>query len=146
MTTLKFRNNELAKLARITNIYGMDDGKSLAKPENRVFNLPYTKETTKEAGFFLVKDNGIYVMNAFDIDKFPVKGWAKENGVSYADGFDPKTNENVWKDSHHVSGDDFAEFIPVSKEMLIALGRGIGKMKIKLTEKNIRVQVIRASS
>ena len=143
MTTLKFRNNELAKLARITNIYGMDmdDGNSLAKPENRVFNLPYTKETTKEAGFFLVKDDGIYVMNAFDIDKFPVEGWVKENVVSYADGFDPKTNENVWEDSHHVSGDDFAEFIPVSKEMLIVLGRGIGEMEIKITKSQIKVTV-----
>ena len=141
MTTLTFKNDELAKLARITNVYRLDDGKSLAKPENRVFNLPYTKETTKEAGFFLVKDNGIYVMNAFDIDKFPVKNWVKENVVSYADGFDPKANENVWEDSHRVSGDDFAEFVPVSKEMLIALGRGIGKMKIKLTETDITVSV-----
>ena len=138
MITLTFKNDELAKLARITNIHGFG--------KEQPFNLPYTEETTKEAGFFLVKDDGIYVMNAFDIDKFPVKGWVKENVVSYADGFDPKTNENVWEDSHHVSGDDFAEFIPVSKEMLIALGRGIGKMKIKLTEKNIRVQVIRAFS
>ena len=140
MTTLTFKNDELAKLARITNIHG---------GEGQPFNLPYTEETTEEAGFFLVKDDGIYVMNAFDIDKFPVAGWVKENVagwvkenvVSYADGFDPKTNENVWEDSHHVSGDDFAEFVPVSKEMLIALGRGIGKMRIKLTETDITVSV-----
>ena len=77
----------------------------------------------------------------FNKDLSNAANWVKENVVSYADGFDPKTNENVWEDSHHVSGDDFAEFVPVSKEMLIALGRGIGKMKIKLTKSQIKVTV-----
>jgi hypothetical protein len=137
MTTLTFKNDELAKLARITNIHGFG--------KEQPFNLPYTGETTKEAGFLLVKDEGIYVMNAFKHDFCTGKD---ENGnpiekniVSYADGFDPETNENVWEDSHHVSGDDFAEFVPISKEMLVVLGRGIGEMEIKITKSQIKMTV-----
>jgi len=141
MTTLTFQNEELARLARITNIHGFG--------KEQPFNLPYTEETTNEAGFLLVKDDGIYLMNAFKHDNCTGKdaegNRIEVNVVSYADGFDPKTNENVWEDSHDISGDDFAEFIPVSKEMLITLGRNIGKMKIKLTETSITVQVTRTS-
>ncbi len=131
MTTLTFQNDELARLARITNIHGFG--------KEQPFNLPYTKETTKEAGFFLVKDEGIYVMNAFKHDDFT--GKEIKNVVSYADGFNPKTNENVWEDSHHISGDDFAEFVPVSKEMLITLGRNQGSLEIELTDTHITVKV-----
>ena len=136
MTTLIFRNNELAKLARITNIHGFGD--------EQPFNLPYTEETTEEAGFFLVKDDGIYVMNAFDIEASlanAVKLNGKKNVVSYADGFDPKTNEDVWEDSRDVSPDDFVEFIPISKEGLVILGRGIGELEIEITKSQIKATV-----
>ena len=130
MRTLTFKNDELSKLARITNIHGFG--------KQGEFELPYTAKTTKETGFMLVKDQGIYVMNAFKHDNCTGKdaegNRIEVNVVSYADGFDPETNEDVWEDSRDVSPDDFAEFIPVSKKMLVILGRGKGVLKIKLTK------------
>ena len=53
MHKLKFKSNKtLRSLARETL-------------NSKEFHLPYTKERTKTKSFFLVKDEGIYLMDAF---------------------------------------------------------------------------------
>ena len=107
MHTLNFNSNKsLKSLARET-----------LKAET--FRQPYTNKTTKEKGVYLVKDEGIYLMNAFDSnnDKTP-----KQNGfVVYASGFNPKYDKygDLWDRTYAVSHDDFAEFIPMDEEQLM---------------------------
>ena len=106
MHTLNFNSNKsLKSLARET-----------LKAET--FKKPYTKETTKDKGFYLVKDEGIYLMNAFNTDngKSP-----KQNGfVVYASGFNPKYDKygDLWDRTYAVSRDDFAEFIPMDLSLI----------------------------
>ena len=119
MATLLFNNNKsLKSLARET-----------LKAET--FKQPYTNKITKDKGFYLVKDEGIYLMNAFytDNDRTP-----KQNGfVVYASGFNPKYDKygDLWDRTYAVSRDDFAEFIPMDEEQLMRVAEG-GKVKIKL--------------
>ena len=126
MATLLFNSNKsLKSLARET-----------LKAET--FKKPYTNETTKDKGFYLVKDEGIYLMNAFnaDNDKTP-----KQNGfVVYASGFNPKYDKygDLWDRTHAVSRDDFADFIPMDEEQLMRVAEG-GKVKIKLSPTTLEV-------
>tara|TARA_B100000900_G_C20363829_1_gene627454 strand:+ start:162 stop:548 length:387 start_codon:yes stop_codon:yes gene_type:complete len=119
MATLLFNNNKsLKSLARET-----------LKAET--FKQPYTNETTKDKGFYLVKDEGIYLMNAFDSDNDKTP---KQNGfVVYASGFNPKYDKygDLWDRTYAVSRDDFAEFIPMDEEQLMRVAEG-GKVKVKL--------------
>ena len=119
MHTLNFNSNKsLKSLARET-----------LKAET--FKQPYTNKTTKEKGFYLVKDEGIYLMNAFNADNGKTP---KQNGfVVYASGFNPKYDKygDLWDRTHAVSRDDFAEFIPMDEEQLMRVAEG-GKVKIKL--------------
>tara|TARA_R100000322_G_scaffold133879_1_gene89869 strand:- start:161 stop:541 length:381 start_codon:yes stop_codon:yes gene_type:complete len=120
MATLKFRSNPtLVELAKLTK-------------ENKVFNQPYVKETTEKKGFYLVKDDGIYLMNAFNTRS------GNNNWVIYAKGYNPNTCKDVWEKAHDVSPDDFAEFIDASDEALDILING-GDLKIKLTDQYITV-------
>ena len=126
MATLLFNSNKsLKSLARET-----------LKAET--FKKPYTNETTKDKGFYLVKDEGSYLMNAFDSnnDKTP-----KQNGfVVYASGFNPKYDKygDLWDRTHAISRDDFAEFIPMDEEQLMRVAEG-GKVKIKLSPTTLEV-------
>ena len=119
MATLLFNNNKsLKSLARET-----------LKAET--FKQPYTNKETKDKGFYLVKDEGIYLMNAFSADNGKTP---KQNGfVVYASGFNPKYDKygDLWDRTHAISGDDFAEFIPMDEESLMRVIEG-GKVKIKL--------------
>ena len=119
MATLLFNSNKsLKSLARET-----------LKAET--FKKPYTNETTKDKGFYLVKDEGIYLMNAFDSDNDKTP---KQNGfVVYAQRFNPKYDlkGDLWDRTYAVSRDDFAEFIPMDEEQLMRVAEG-GKVKIKL--------------
>ena len=122
MTTLNFSSNStLVELAKLTK-------------ENKVFNKPYIKETTKQKGFYLVKDEGIYLMNAFNTRS------GNNNHVIYARGYNPNTLDRdlVWEKAHYVSADDFAEFIPLSSKAIDSLIDG-GDIKVKLTEQDITV-------
>ena len=126
MATLLFNSNKsLKSLARET-----------LKAET--FKKPYTNETTKDKGFYLVKDEGIYLMNAFDSnnDKTP-----KQNGfVVYAQRFNPKYDlkGDLWDRTYAVSRDDFAEFIPMEESQLMRVAEG-GKVKIKLSPTTLEV-------
>ena len=68
-----------------------------------------------EQGLWLVKDDGIYLMSASNSDG---KGLKKADGkpvVSYASGYDPKYEDDLWDKTYAVSPDDFAEFIPLGQ-------------------------------
>ena len=126
MATLLFNSNKsLKSLARET-----------LKAET--FKKPYTNETTKDKGFYLVKDEGIYLMNAFDSnnDKTP-----KQNGfVVYAQRFNPKYDlkGDLWDRTYAVSRDDFAEFIPMEESQLMRVIEG-GNIKIVLSPSSFEV-------
>ena len=120
-TTLKFNSNKaLMKLARDT----------IAADK---FKIAYEDKSTTNKSFYLVKDEGIYLMNCY-------KNTNNEpNNVIYARGFNPKLNEDVWEDSHAVSGDDFAENIYLTDEQLERVAEG-GAVNISLSETQIEVK------
>ena len=125
MTTLTFNSNkELKSLARET----------LSSNE---FHQPYTEETTTEKGIFLVKDEGIYIMDAY-ADKHPD---SYNRRVIYASGYNPKHDKygDLWDRTYAVSRDDFGEFVPMDEDALIRIMKG-GKITIKLTPTMLEVR------
>ena len=99
------------------------------------FRVPYTKKTTKQKGFYFVKDEGIYVMNGYANED------PKDNLVVYALGYDPHKDDDVWERSRRaVGGDDFAESIPLSEQQLtrLLLGR---HLVLEVSETDIKIEV-----
>ena len=124
--TLKFRSNKsLVKLARDT-----------IKASN--FKIAYRNKYTAEKCFYLVKDDGIYLMNCYTNNPNKELGRDKPNTVIYASGYNPKYNDNVWEDSYQVSRDDFAENIFMTNDQLQRLADG-GDIQIKLCEEHYEV-------
>ena len=125
MTTLTFNSNKTLK--------------SLAKEtlSSNKFHQPYRKETTKEKGIFLVKDEGIYLMDAY-ADKHPD---SYNKRVIYASGYNPKHDKygDLWDRTYAVSPDDFGEFVPMDEDALIRIIRG-GKVTIKLTPTTLDIR------
>jgi len=125
MTKLTFNSNKsLKSLARETL-------------KAKTFKQPYTNETIKEKGFYLVKDEGIYLMNAFELEdgKTP----SSEGLTVYASGFNPKHDKgDLWDRTHDISGDDFAEFIPFEEEALMRIASG-GNVHIRLSEETLEI-------
>jgi len=124
VTTLTFNSNkELKSLARET---------LFAKE----FKTAYVDETTDERSFWLVKDEGIYVMNCY-----LKNGERKVEHVVYASGFNPKYDKygDLWDRTYAVSRDDFGEFVPMDDDALIRIMRG-GKITIKLTPTMLEVR------
>ena len=124
MTTLTFNSNKTLKSLARETLFSLE------------FKTAFQDKTTKERSFWLVKDDGIYVMNCY------VKDGEREKvkHVVHASGFNPKTNENVWEDSRDaVGGDDFAENIPLDNSQLNRLRDG-GNLTIKLTSEYIEVK------
>tara|TARA_R100001082_G_scaffold98013_1_gene66096 strand:+ start:792 stop:1169 length:378 start_codon:yes stop_codon:yes gene_type:complete len=123
MNTLKFKSNKsLVKLARET---------LFAKE----FKTAYVDETTSDKSFWLVKDEGIYVMNCYIKN-----GKRKVEHVVYASGFNPKYDKHgdLWDRTHEISGDDFAENIPLDISQLNRLRSG-GNLTIKLSPTTLTV-------
>jgi hypothetical protein len=123
MNTLKFKSNKsLVKLARET---------LFAKE----FKTAYVDETTSDKSFWLVKDEGIYVMNCY-----LKNGKRKVEHVVYASGFNPKYDKHgdLWDRTHQISGDDFAENIPLDISQLYRLRSG-GNLTIKLSPTTLTV-------
>ena len=125
---LKFNSNKsLVKLAQDT----------IAASK---FKIAYEDKSTTEKCFYLVKDDGIYLMNCYETDNADSKlGRDKPNSVVYASGFNPKYNEDVWEDAHAISGDDFAENIYLTDEQLERVANG-GSVNISLSETQIEVR------
>ena len=93
--------------------------------------IPYTQDETEDQGLWLVKDEGIYLMSPTD-DRF--------DKVVYARGYKPtKANrDTLWAKTHAVSGDDFAEFIPLMSKQIDNVLRG-GDITVQLTKESISV-------
>ena len=98
------------------------------------FRVPYSKKTTKQKGFYFVKDEGIYVMNGY-ANKDP-----EDNLVVYALGYDPHKDDDVWERSWRAVGrDDFAESIPLSDEQLTRLVEG-GHLVLEVSATEIKIE------
>jgi len=99
------------------------------------FKIAYTKKTTTQKGFFLVKDEGIYLMNSY-----VNKDGERKNVVVYASGYNPKydKHDDLWERTYEVSGDDFAENIPLDNSALNRLRDG-GSLTINLSDTQIEV-------
>ena len=131
-TNLLFVGDELKEIAQVTI-------------KKRKFHVPYADFMLKEGhitqeeyeegqrtpSFTLVKDHGIYVMSGAANDK---ELWNKEEKkfkVAYAKGFDP-SQEDLWDKTYAVSGDDFAEAVPLSKAQLLYIAKG-QPLRIRIT-------------
>jgi hypothetical protein len=118
---LKFRSNKsLVKLARDT-----------IKASN--FKIAYRDKYTAEKCFYLVKDDGIYLMNCYKDNP------NKSNTVIYASGYNPKYNDNVWEDASYVSGDDFADNMYFTDDQLDRIANG-GDIEITITPTSYEVR------
>ena len=125
MYTLTFKNTkELRLLAKETI-------------EQKTFNTPYEpSKKTSEKGFYLVKDEGIYLMNAFS---------RNTNIVSYAVGFNPKnakTDDQWWQmreKQQDISADDFAEKIPMSCDQLKRIAQNKTYVTIRISDDQLEV-------
>ena len=118
---LKFRSNKsLVKLARDT-----------IKASN--FKIAYRDKYTAEKCFYLVKDDGIYLMNCYKDNP------NKSNTVIYASGYNPKYNENVWEDTYQVSRDDFADNMYFTDDQLLRIANG-GDINITITPTSYEVR------
>lgn len=127
LTKLVFKNGEALKRLAI------------GTEQATKFRIPYTEKHTKQKGFVFVKDDGIYLMNAYAGGVPP-----NELGtVVYANSFDPNKDEQVWERSRQaVGGDDFGEFIEVSQHMLTRIIHGHAKkMVIDMKSDSYSVEV-----
>ena len=93
-----------------------------------------TKKTTKQKGFFFVKDEGIYVMNSY------AEKDHEDNLVVYALDYDPHKDDDVWERSWRAVGrDDFAESIPLTDDQLTRLTEG-GHLVLEVSETSIKIE------
>jgi hypothetical protein len=123
MTTLTFKSKEFPRMMEFMR--------------NNDRKIPYG-ENTKDFGLHLVKDDGIYLM-AGTVQSDWIEH-LKKCHVIYAQGYSPKTKDLWEKCRDAVGGDDFAEWIPLNKEMVEALEKN-GHMKIKFTPSEITTSV-----
>ena len=100
---------------------------------------PYTHKPVDEQGLWLVKDEGIYLMSACNTDG---KGLKKADGkpvVTYARGYDPKYEDDLWEKTYAVSHDDFAEFIPLGQLFEEWTDQQLRYLAVTLDEKTLEV-------
>jgi len=86
--------------------------KLLNHMKNNKRRIPYTTDETQDYGLWLVKDDGIYLMSPTDV---------RYNRVVYANGFNPQIDDEddqLWNRTYAISPDDFAEFVPLTEEMM----------------------------
>ncbi len=128
MHTLKFTNDKARTLSQMVTFM-----------ETRQRRIPYTKEYSNDFGLWLVKDHGIYLMSPTDEKFVNTKGVV--NTVVYAKGYKPtkKNKDTLWDKTHDVSGDDFAEFIPLIPPQIANIKKG-GGIVIELSETEISVE------
>ena len=120
MHRLKFRSKEFARMID-----------HMVKHDRKI---PYVDETTDEYGLWLVKDEGIYLMSPSSERDIVSKNKCH---VIYARGYSPRVKD-LWEKTHAVSGDDFAEFIPLSEQQMkrVAL---FGELDIRLSETEVSI-------
>jgi hypothetical protein len=125
-TKLTFKNDKagtLAKMMKHSNAHKR--------------RIPYTQDETEDQGLWLVKDEGIYLMSP-TAENFIMSN--DVNTVVYARGYKPtKANrDTLWDKTHAVSGDDFAEFVRLTPNMVRNVLRG-GDITIELGETQMAV-------
>ena len=101
--------------------------------EANEFKTAYEDKHTNRKSFWLVKDEGIYVMSFY-------KG--HKNIVALAKGYNPNTldRNKVWDKANDVSRDDFAENIPLNETMLQNLIKG-QNLHIHMNDEQIKTMV-----
>jgi hypothetical protein len=127
LTRLVFKNGEALKRL------------ALGTEQATKFYIPYTEKHTDKKGFLFVKDEGIYLMNAYAGGVPP-----NELGtVVFAESYDPTKDKEVWERSREaVGGDDFGEFIEISSNMLTRILLGMTeKMVIDMKTDSYAVEV-----
>ena len=100
------------------------------------FKTAFEQKYTSNKSLWLVKDEGIYLMNCYKKDT----EFLKKDFVVYARGFNPKTLDRglVWDRAREISRDDFAENIPLNATMIKNIVHGLD-LHIYISEKEIRV-------
>ena len=100
------------------------------------FKTAYKQKYTSNKSLWLVKDEGIYLMNCYK----KTEEFLKKDFVVYARGFNPKTLDRglVWDRAREISRDDFAENIPLNATMIKNIVHGLD-LHIYISEKEIRV-------
>ena len=86
-----------------------------ARKNDAVYPYTYEPVENHEQGLWLVKDEGIYLISASNSDGKHLKGAGGKRVVTYARGYDPKYEDDLWEKTYAVSRDDFAEFIPLGQ-------------------------------
>lgn len=125
--SLTFKSNKaLVKLAKDT-----------IKASN--FKVAYRDKYTPKKCFYLVKDDGIYLMNCYSNNPNKELGRDEPNTVVYASGFNPKFNSDIWEKTYQVSRDDFAENIYFTHDQLERIANG-GSVNIKMDETEYEVR------
>ena len=101
--------------------------------EAKEFKVAYEDKYTNKKSFWLVKDEGIYVMSCYKGEK---------SIVAFARGYNPNTldRNEVWDKANDVSRDDFAENIPLSETMLQDLIKG-QNLHIHMNDEEIKTMV-----
>lgn len=117
------------------------DGKDFKETdEKRWPTADEVDESKVPAHFSFVKDDGIYIMAATE-ERLP--GEDTLNFVVYAEGYDPRKDDDVWMRSREaVGGDDFSEGLPLEwLEMAVenAEASGIDMMIIKVTKSGMQL-------
>ena len=100
------------------------------------FKTAFEQKYTSNKSLWLVKDEGIYLMNCYK----KTEEFLKKDFVVYARGFNPKTLDRglVWDRAREISRDDFAENIPLNATMIKNIVHGLD-LHIYISEKEIRV-------
>jgi hypothetical protein len=117
-TKLTFKNDKagtLAKMMKHSNAHKR--------------RIPYTQDETEDQGIYLMSPTAENFIMSNDV-----------NTVVYARGYKPtKANrDTLWDKTHAVSGDDFAEFVRLTPNMVRNVLRG-GDITIELGETQMAV-------
>jgi len=112
---------------------------TLAQGSKGEFSMPYgLQDEEAKPGFFLVHDQGVYLMsNAKKRLLVDPDNEKSSSVVAYAEGCNPDKDDDWYEAAVSlVGGDDFAEFIPLAWFSL-ARKKKVKKFVIKLTTKKI---------
>lgn len=145
MAKLLFKNKDLLSVIALSEqatafnltfsqqieLWEKEHGKQYSFTED----IPTEMKTTNKPQLFFVKDEGIYLMTAAVMEKIP----EDKSHVAYAKGYAP-TDKDVWEKSRNaVGGDDFAEAIELSSDLVSVIKKGFDiSINVTATQFSIR--------
>lgn len=92
----------------------------------------------------LVKDDGIYLMSGATTRQFVEE--AGKCVVSYARGYNPNIDGDIWHKTHAVSGDDFVEYLDGSAFKMIAEAvERDGEINLTISHSGIKISTLSAN-